>query len=327
VRSRRRHGRLGPALILSVLVAGLLGWVVIGALRAEPPAAEAQDAPAVEIHRVQRAGFLPRATAGDPLVILALGSDARPDEEVNRRLADSIHLISVNPALDGATILGFPRDSYVEIPGVGTAKINDSMFYGGPELVVETIQQITGITVDYYLLTSFEGIKEMVDQLGGLEVEVPYAMNDPYSGAVLDAGLQTLDGKQTLAFSRNRHDTPNGDFSRSENQGLVLLSALRQLTSEFEADPTALFRWIAVGMRNIQTDLTVEEILDLGLTAVQLDPETVTNLVAPGSIGMAGDASVVFLGSEADAIYADMKDDGLVGAADEVPVTGPTPSG
>ncbi|HEX9824283.1 MAG TPA: LCP family protein [Actinomycetota bacterium] len=307
----RKPGRLLPALILLTLVAGLVGWVVVGALRAEPGAAEAQ-APAVEIHRVQRAGFLPRATTGKPLVVLAIGSDARPDEEVDRRLADSLHLITVNPKLDGATILGFPRDSYVEIPGVGTRKINDSMFYGGPELVVETIEQLTGITVDYYLLTSFEGIKEMVDQLGGIEVEVPYAMNDSYSGAVFDAGLQTLDGKQTLAFSRNRHDTPNGDFSRSENQGLVLLSALRKLASEFEGDPTALFRWIAVGMRNIQTDLTVEEILDLALTAVQLDPETVTNLVAPGGIGTAGDASVVILTEEAGAIFTDMMDDGLV---------------
>jgi polyisoprenyl-teichoic acid--peptidoglycan teichoic acid transferase len=301
------------AALLAIPAAVAASVAVVGSV-AEAPPARAQT-PAVQIGRVQKASFVAPVRGKDPLVVLALGSDARPGVcmPVERCLADSIHLITVNRDEGGATILGFPRDSYVNIPGFGQARINEALHDGGPELVVRTVEELTGIPIDYYLLTSFEGLPRMVKEIGGLEVNVPYPMNDESSGAVFDEGPQVLQGQEVLAFSRNRKDTPNGDFSRSENQGAVLLGALEQLHRQFRQNPAALFTWIIAGAQNMQTDLSFGELFDLGLTALAVKPDRVQNLVVPGGIGTAGTASIVVLSESAEELYRDLEDDGLIG--------------
>jgi polyisoprenyl-teichoic acid--peptidoglycan teichoic acid transferase len=196
---------------------------------------------------------------------------------------------------------------------VGQRKINESLYEGGPELVVETVEELTGIPIDYYVLTSFQGVVSMVNHIGGLEVDIPYAMSDPASGAFFEPGVQELDGQDTLALARNRKSTPDGDFSRSENQGRILLSALERFRDDVADDPITLFRWIALGSAHIITDLDITEKLDLALLALQLEPGDVQNMVLPGSNGMVGEASVVFLSDSAQAIYDDLADDGLIG--------------
>jgi LCP family protein required for cell wall assembly len=296
-----------------VVLGGLVGWIAAGALLAEPPA-RAQTPSPMQLGHAGQASYLPGFDGKRPIFVLAIGSDARPGvcEPVEKCLADSIHLIGVNPRKQGASILGLPRDSYVDVPGVGTRKINDSLFYGGPELVVQTVEELVGVEIDYYLLTSFHGLRRMVNGVGGIEVEIPYAMNDAASGAVFAAGPQMLDGRQALAFARNRKDTPNGDFSRSENQGRLILGALERFRKDVRRDPLSLFTWLTSGLRNIQTELSAGEVFDLALAALTIEPNRVVNRVTPGGIGFAGEASVVQLGSDADAIFADIADDGLL---------------
>jgi LCP family protein required for cell wall assembly len=298
-----------------VAVGGLVAWLAVGAAVSEPPAQAQTETTTgtIELRRVQHAGFVPARKADDPIFVLAIGSDARPGVcmPVERCLADSLHLIGINPKRHAATILGFPRDSYVPIPRFGTAKINNALFHGGPELVVETIEKLTGITIDYYMLTSFSEVVGMVDLIGGLEVEIPYAISGSGTLPSFPAGIRQLDGRDILALARNRKGTPNGDFSRSANQGLIMLSALAKLRREFGKDPATLFRWIAVGSARISTDLSLAEIFDLMLTALTINPQKVDNLVLPGSVGFVGTASVVFVGGEADRIFADMRNDGL----------------
>jgi LCP family protein required for cell wall assembly len=306
-------------LVAGVALAGVASWITLGAVTADPPLRAQTETPvgppALQLRRVQHADFVASPAKEGPIFILAIGSDARPGVclPVERCLADSLHLIGINPRNQAATILGFPRDSWVKIPGVGSRKINESLHSGGPELVVRTVESITGITIDYYLLASFAGVVEMVDGIGGLEVDIPYAMNDSASGAVFPSGPRVLTGKEALAFSRNRKDTPKGDFSRSENQGRVILSTLEKLQEEYEEDPTVLFRWIAVGSARLQTDLSLAEVFDLLLTGLTIEPTKVENLVLPGSNGFVGAAAVVFLAPGADSIYADMRKDGVVG--------------
>jgi LCP family protein required for cell wall assembly len=292
-------------------------WAAAGAIVADPPPAGAQSTPPPPLGHAVDSSFLPSFAdvAGKrAMFVLAIGSDARPGvcEPVERCLADSIHLIGINPRRAGASILGFPRDSYVPIPGVGTQKINNALFAGGPELVVQTVEELVGVDIDSYFLTSFAGLKKMVNSVDGIEVEIPYAMNDPSSGAVFEAGPQTLDGKQALAFARNRKSTPNGDFSRSENQGLVMLGALEQFRKDIRRDPFSLFTWIVSGIEHIQTDLSAVELYQLSMAALSLNPNKVVNRVTPGGIGSAGGASIVTLGGEADAVFADIADDGLL---------------
>lgn len=302
------------AAALAVLL-GVGSWIVVGALLSDAPRVSAQtSAPPIQVGHTQDASFTSGFDRKRPFYVLAIGSDARPGvcEPVEKCLADSIHLIGVNPREEAASILGFPRDSYVNIPGVGTRKINDSLFYGGPDLVVETVEELVGVEIEYYLLTSFDGLRHMVNDIGGIDVEIPYAMSDSSSGAVFAAGPATLDGKQALAFARNRKDTPNGDFSRSENQGRLIVAALEQLRKEVRRDPLSLLRWLVAGMTHIQMDLSAGEVFQLTLSALTIEPNRVTNRVTPGGISTVGGASVVTLGSDAEAMFADMREDGLL---------------
>jgi polyisoprenyl-teichoic acid--peptidoglycan teichoic acid transferase len=303
---------------VAVPLVALIAWVALGALFAGTRRAGAQ-APGVTIKRTQRARFVPARSDQGPLFILAIGSDAREGVclPVDRCLADSIHVIAVNARKGSATILGFPRDSYVPIPGSGSAKINDALHQGGPELLVQTVEELTGIPIHYYLLTSFEGLPEMVNAVGPITVEIPYAMTDAAAGTDFEPGPQELDGREALAFSRDRHSGPNGDFNRSENQGALMLGALKALREDVRQNPGSLFRWIVAGVQNMATDLSFLEIFDLAVTATTVKPARVTNLVVPGSLGFVGDASVVLIRDEAEAIYRDVADDGVVEA--EVP--------
>lgn len=298
------------------LLVALLAWVTAGALLAERPRAQEQERP---FGFLTNSRFLPPFPTRQPFHVLAIGSDGRPGvcEPVERCLADSIHLISVNPRQGGATIIGIPRDSYVDIPGQGSGKINDALSLGGPELVVETVEAMADVEIDMYFLTSFEGFRHMVEEIGGIEVEIPYPMSDEASGAVFEAGPRVLTGKEALAFSRNRKDTPNGDFSRTENQGLLILGALAQFQSEARRDPARILEWLRLGARYVQTDVTLSDLFELALATLRLDPDRVTNVVAPGGIAMIGGASVVTLGSEADALFADVADDAMVADATE----------
>jgi LCP family protein required for cell wall assembly len=276
------------------------------------PAQTIQPTP-VEIHAAHGTSYVPALDGKRPLFILALGSDARPGQSVTGERADSIHLVGIDLKHQAATLLGFPRDSWVRIPGHGTSKINDAMTFGGPSLMVKTIEQLTGIRVDFWLLTSFDGLRNMVDAIGGVTVDIPYAMHDSYSGANFSKGRHHLSGGQALALSRNRHDTPRGDFSRSANQGLLLKSALAELRKDFRRRPIELFSWLTTLWRNVHSDLSARTLIDLALTATQVSPSRVRNLVVPGTTGTAGGASVVFISSSASSIYRDMRGDGVVG--------------
>lgn len=292
------------------VVVALVGWIAAGAVAADPPPGQALP-PALE--RGMDAEFRPAVPSDDLLFVLAIGSDARPRESVTRSRADSLHIIGVNPRKGGAAILGIPRDSYVPIPGAGSQKINAALFHGGPELVVRTVKQLTGIRIDAYLLTGFLDFRRMVTKVGPIEIVVPYAMSDAASGAHFRPGRTRMTGPRALAFARNRHDAPGGDFGRSLNQGRLLVAALRAFREDVRKDPLALFRWTAVGFGHVRTDLSLVEMLELLQAAVSIDPRRVDNRVVSGGGGTVGGASVVRLGSVAQAAFRDLRRDGLLG--------------
>jgi LCP family protein required for cell wall assembly len=277
------------------------------------PVSSAQAAPLLMVGKAH-AGYTPPLTGNKPIFVLALGSDSRQDNPtaIAHGLGDSIHLIGINPEKNRASILGFPRDSWVNIPcGGGTNKVNNALADGGPECMVQTIENITGIHIDYWVLTSFFGVKDAVDEIGRLTLTVPFSMHDQYSKSDFNPGTYDLKGYDVLAFARDRHSFSEGDFARSENQGRVLLAALTQFRKEFADDPSRLLDWIGVGERNIQTNLSLSELVDFGFEATQFNPKKVQNMVVPGSIGMEGPQSVVHLSNEPQ-LYADMGKDVVV---------------
>ena len=305
--------RLGVAAL--ALAAGVTG-LGLATLQATPAA----SGPLFEIGRAH-AETVPVLTDDEPLFILLLGSDARPGTPIEKGLADSIHVLGINPEERRASIVGIPRDSYVPLSSGGTNKINAAMPQGGPEAMVETVEDLTGVTFDYYVLTSFVGITQIVNAIGGLDIEVPYAFH-AFEGTDFEVGDQTMSGAQALEFSRERKSLARGDFDRSMNQGRVLLAAFEQFRKGFEDDPSILFRWLGVGIRNVQTDVPLSELMTLAFTATQIPPKRVTNLVAVGSVGSANGLSVVNL-PDPHPIFQDVGADGYVKAGDIPPEAEP----
>jgi LCP family protein required for cell wall assembly len=218
--------------------------------------------------------------------------------------ADSIHLVVFDAARRKGISIGFPRDSYVPIPGRGTSKINAAMSSGGPGLLVRTVEQLTGINVDYYVLTSFDGLVDIVNKVGGVTVGVDQNLVDRFSGANFRKGAQKLNGGQALAYSRARHGTPQGDLTRSRHQGQVLLAGLGTFRKQVAKDPAQVMKWLAVLHDEVKTDIPFTELLRLALVATQVPPGNVNNVVAPGTPGSAGGASVVRLQGAAFALFS-----------------------
>lgn len=264
--------------------------------------------------QVGRAAFAPGLPSNGPLFVLVIGSDARPGRSAVNARADSIHIVGVNPGLGRVSILGIPRDSWVTIPGSGTNKINAALVLGGPELLVRTVEQTSGIHIDAFVLTGFVGFERLVAAVGGIDVRIPYPIDDSAAGAHLRAGPQHLNRDEALAFARARHDVPAGDFSRSFNQGRLIIAALATLRRQVASGRrAALLPWVLAGSRSLQTDLSLGQIFELLLAAPAFEPSRAANEVASGSGTTIGGLSVVVLGARARALFRDLRGDAVLG--------------
>ena len=297
----------------ALLVCALVAWVAGSSLGAIGTVTAQAQTSGIAVGKAH-AGYTPSLTGTKPIVILAVGSGARPGDDVLHSLSDSIHLIFLNPGKHRATMVGIPRDSYVDIPGQGTNKINSALFYGGPELMVQTIESISGVHIDYWAITTFWGFTDMINEIGGLTVDVPFRMYDPsYSRADLQPGVQTLNGTQALSMARDRHSMLEGDFARQENGGRLILAALAQFQKEYAKDQSQLVSWLGAGMSNIYTEIPLNEVQQLAFTATKVPVKNVQNVVLPGSAQMAGSLSVVLLDNTWKArIFTDVKPDGVL---------------
>ncbi len=306
-----------------LVVASLFAWLAGSAIGTTIPVATAQAAPYFDIGLAHPTENLPSLTGNKPIFFLVLGSGARPPQPYTRGLADSIHVIGYNPQTHKAVILGIPRDSWVPLVTGGTNKINAAMAYGGPTGMVKEIEQVTGIHIDYYAVTSFDGFKSAVSMVGGVTVPVPYSggMVDHNSGANFTKGKHHLTGAQALAYSRDRDSVPNGDFSRSCDGGIMLLSLLTQYQKQFQTNPSILLTYLAAGIYaassgytpNVTTNIPYNQLLTMGFTATQVPPKNVELIVAPGAIGHVGAISTVnLLPTDKAGVFADIAQHGYM---------------
>jgi LCP family protein required for cell wall assembly len=248
----------------------------------------------------------------DTTFVLVIGSDERAGLEGQR--GDALHVIGLNAKAGKATILDIPRDTWVDIPGHGQGRINTAYQFGGPTFQAEVVTRLTGAPIKYVLSTTFAGFIAMIDALGGVDVDVPYLMSDPNSGAAFNPGVVHMTGDRALAFSRNRH-IPDGDLQRTAHQGQLIVHGLAELRKK-GTSPTDVVHYLDVLFRNIKTEgISSTDLYRLGRAALRIEPGQVRNYVMPARIGMVGRASVVFVDQPAaSSVFVDFADDGILQA-------------
>ena len=243
-----------------------------------------------------------------PRFVLAIGSDARPGQPLERTRADVLQVIGVD-GRGGGGVMGMARDLYVPLSTGGRGKINSAMVFGGPKAQVSTVRRVTGLPIEGYVVLGFTGFTRIVDDQGGIPIVVPKTVVASHArNMVIKAGPQTLTGKQALAYARERKTLPDGDFGRSRHQGEVILAAaVKAKLAGPIAIPSALTSFSKVGKSN----LTAEQILTFTAGLHQVSPLKVGRGVAKGAFGTAGGQSIVLLGNEARRLFVQFRDGNL----------------
>lgn len=189
------------------------------------------------------------------------GSDARKGETVSR--SDVTMLARIDPNQGIVDLISIPRDTMIEIDNYGIQKINAAYAFGGPSQAVHALSTFAGVPISHYVEVHFEELQDVVNQLGGIEVNVPERFYSDTSGLTIEAGKQTLDGAQALAFARERHATRAGDFSRAQAQRIIIEGIVQKVLSE---SPTEIPGTVESLARCVTTDYSVTDLVSLALT-------------------------------------------------------------
>lgn len=202
---------------------------------------------------------------------LLVGSDSRADGTVTDgaegQRSDTILLL--HAAINGTTaMISLPRDTYVDIPGHGGNKLNASFSLGGAPLLTQTVENLTGLTVDHYVEIGMGGVVSVVDAAGGVNLCLDYDVNDALSGLVWTAGCRDVDGATALAFARMRYADPLGDIGRQARQRHVISALVDSVSTPATVlNPLRQVRLLDAGLAAFATDRD-SNIVDLGRLAV-----------------------------------------------------------
>ena len=264
-----------------------------------------------------------RPAAGSGQNWLITGSDSRQGltrkeerklhtgRDISGQRSDTIMLLHL-PANGGrAVLISLPRDSYVQIPGYGNNKINAAYSFGGPKLLVKTVEDNTGLRIDHYMGIGFGGLVNVVNAVGGVDMCVPHKVHDRASGLSLKAGCQTLDGAQALAYVRDRHTFTQQDLQRVQDQRVFLRALLRKVTSPgtlinpFATVPAAFG---ATGALQVDNGTHLYQLLQVALAL--RNPETTTVPIANANYVVygAGD-TVLWDNARANRLFHDLNHD------------------
>jgi LCP family protein required for cell wall assembly len=187
----------------------------------------------------------------------------------------------------------------VPIRGHGNAKLNAAFSFGGPPLLIATIERLTGVRVDHFAILDFDGFRSMTDALGGVTVRVARTVRDPARKVVWPAGTHHLDGARALDFVRQRHNLPGGDLGRIKRQQAFLKALAGQVVDTGTlANPLKLNAFLEAATKAVSVDesLTISRLRSLALQFRSVRAGDVVFVTAPvAGAGTAGRQSVVYL--------------------------------
>ena len=241
---------------------GVQKWLAGQVERVGDPFAElpARPAPPVAAPGEEEAETLDGA-----MNILVLGSDSRisagdPGQwQAGAQRTDTIMLVHLPASRDAAYLMSFPRDSWVDVPGHGQAKINAAFSYGGPALLIQTIEQLTNVRIDHFVVTDFESFVRITDALGGVRMTLTNDLK--VGGTVVPAGKQQLlTGEQALRFVRERKTLARGDFDRVQRQQAWMRAIVAKMRNDGTLhNPVTSARFLDVVSRSVATDDGLDE--------------------------------------------------------------------
>ncbi len=256
-----------------------------------------------KIDRIEASELTSLETATPPegaaVNFLIVGVDDRstvPDDwddtfgSVRGRRTDVLMIAHLS-AESGIQLLSIPRDFRADIQGHGTNRINAAYVIGGPDLLVETIQAEIGIPIHHYVEIDFAGVGAVVDSLGGVTLDFTYPGRDDTSGFDIEAGRQTLNGEQAVAYARSRHykvlkngsweSTGGGDLSRTGRQQEILIALFDQATSPKSAFNLPSFLPTFADQITADEGLTLGLMAQLGRTALTMDSRSIDAMTLP----------------------------------------------
>jgi LCP family protein required for cell wall assembly len=219
-----------------------------------------------------------------------------------------LHMGSGRPVL-----ISIPRDSYVNIPGHGYNKINAALAYGGANLLIQTVENVTGLKIDHYMGIGFGGLVAVVNKIGGVQICLKTAINDSYSGVNLPAGCHDLNGDQALAFVRDRHSFATEDLQRIQDQRAFISALLKKATSPgVYLNPFAALPFGSTAASSMSVDQGTS-LLDLVHAASALrDPETGTVPIANSNYYTSAGDSVQWNTTQATELFNALKSDSAI---------------
>jgi len=263
--ARRRSALLAVSGALSALVLVVSGgaWALTGYINGHIKRVDAgtTDSGSTGPLNILVAGVDPRTSlTHHQEVVLHVGNDVSSN-------SDTMMLVHVSGDRSRVTVVSIPRDSWVNIPGHGMSKINAAYGYGGARLMVQTVEQATGLTVNDYVEVDFLGFVKVIDALGGVNICLPQAVDDAYSGLRLSAGVHHVNGITALAYARDRHSFATSDLARIQDQQRLVSSALTEaIHSGLLANPVRLSQFISAAL----SALTVNQGLNVSALADQI---------------------------------------------------------
>lgn len=219
----------------------------------------------------------------DPVSILLTGVEDYSDG-IGR--TDTIMVATLNPDDQSMKLLSIPRDTLVGIPGrANKDKINHAYNFGGKDLTIEAVENFLGIPIDYYANVNFDGFKEIINEIGGVTVDVPFDFWEDSDGRprqriYFTEGKMKLNGEEALAYARMRKRDPRGDFGRNERQQQILTAAIDRMAS-----PTMLLKLDDVAKHigeNVETNITITRGLSLQRTYPKINSSKIEKLAFTG---------------------------------------------
>ncbi|OHW62516.1 transcriptional regulator LytR [Andreesenia angusta] len=245
----------------------------------------------------------------DELTFLVMGVDAPDKESAEKQRTDTIMLCRYVPDTGKIAVLSIPRDTRTLIPGHGRDKLNHAHAYGGPELTVRAVNNLLDMNIKHYVRVDYNLVNEVVDSLGGVEVDVPMDMyyNDPYADPPLEIdieeGLQTLDGDKAMQFLRFRKGYSNQDLGRIEAQQDFIKSAIDKAMSP--KNIIKLPSMIKAGTDNIDTNIPLTTMLSYVMDMKNINTENIQMATLPGEPDMIDEVSYFLIDEDASSTLMD----------------------